>query len=126
LQQEVHAVPGTNIDPEQPISWRVVPQDVDVRSAEGAKVGTVDDLLGSDEADIFHGLMVKLSNGDAGNRQVFVPADQVSLLTGSHVDVVLEAAEVRALPDASAEKTFHLGWKGIFNKTIGWIEEKDR
>ncbi len=116
-------MPGTNIDPEQPISWRVVPQDVEVRSSEGTKVGTLDDLLGSDEADIFHGLIVKLSDA---NRQVFIPADQVTLLTGSHVDVALTTQAIQALPDASEEKTFHLGWKGIFNKTLGWIEEKDR
>lgn len=115
---------GMNIDLEQPISWRVVPQDVEVRGSDGVKVGTLDDLLGSDEADIFHGLMVKL--GEPNAHQVFIPASQVTLLTGSHVDVSLSSAEVRALPDASEEKTFHLGWKGIFGKHIGWIEEKDR
>jgi hypothetical protein len=116
-------VPGTNIDPEQPIAWRVVPQDVEVRSSDGVSVGTLEDLLGSDEEDIFHGLIVKTADG---NRTVFIPSENVTLLTGSHVDLSFSADEVRALPDHSAEKTFHLGWKGIFNKTVGWIEEKDR
>ncbi len=116
------AVARTNIDPEQPISWRVVPQDVEVRASDGSRVGTVHDLLGSDNADIFHGLIVRLDEG----RDVFVPADQTGLLTGSHVDLTLSPAEVKALPDHDAEKTFHLGWVGIFTKTLGWIEEKDR
>ena len=49
--------PESNTDTDQPIAWRAVPQDTAVRS-EGQEVGTLYDLLGSDEEDIFHGLRV--------------------------------------------------------------------
>jgi hypothetical protein len=114
---------GTNIDPEQPVAWRVVPQDVQVRSSDGIPVGTVADLLGSDAEDIFHGLVVKLE--DHG-REVFIPAEDTALLTGSHVDLSLTAEEVLTLPASETEKTYRLGWKGIFRKKMDWVEEKDR
>jgi hypothetical protein len=113
----------TQIDPEQPISWRVVPEDVPVRSSEGTVVGTVHDLLGSDEEDIFHGIVVRLADG---HPRVFVPADDVTLLTGSHVDVDLAAAELAALPEHDEDRAFDLGWTGRFRKHVGWVKEKDR
>ncbi len=113
----------TNIDPEQPVSWRVVPQDVEVRSSEGERVGSLHDLLGSDDEDIFHGLVVRL---DDGGRNVFVTVDDVALLTGSHVDVTLTAEQIRSLPDHSEDRTYHLGWKGILRKNMSWVEDKDR
>jgi hypothetical protein len=113
----------TNIDPEQPVSWRVVPQDVAVRSSDGIRVGAVHDLLGSDEEDIFHGIVVRLSEGE---RNVFVPADDVALLTGSHVDLSLTAEQIMTLPNHTDDHEFHLGWKGIFRKHEGWVEDKDR
>ena len=62
-----------------------MPQDTAVRS-DGQQVGTVYDLLGSDEDDIFHGIVVQLRSG---SRRVFVPADHVTLITATHVNVDL-------------------------------------
>jgi hypothetical protein len=109
--------------PEQPVSWRAVPEDVAVRSADGANVGKVYDLLGSKEEDIFHGVVVELREG---GRRVFVAADDVGLLTGTHVDVTLTAAEVESLPAHSEEHAFSLNWTGTLRKRPGWVEEKDR
>lgn len=110
-------------DPDQPISWRAVPEDTPVRSAEGEQVGTLADLLGSDVEDIFHGLVVRL--GSHG-RDVFIPADSVTVLTPSHVDVALSSAAIDALPAHDEDRAFDLGMKGIFRKRPGWIREKDR
>ena len=51
--------PQANTDTDQPIAWRGVPKDTAVRS-EGEQVGTLYDLLGSDEEDIFLGIVVQL------------------------------------------------------------------
>ena len=110
--------PGADI--EQPVAWRAVPENVDVR-AQGTCVGTLYDLLGSRSEDIFHGIVVKLGSG----RQVFVPSDYVSALTVSRVDVELSASEVEALPGYVEERNFDLGIVG-FRKRLGWKEEKDR
>jgi len=69
-------------DGEDPIAWRGVAQDTPVRTSDGEKVGTLSDMLGSDQEDIFHGIVVHL--GRLGHH-VFVPADleeQKLLATG--------------------------------------------
>jgi hypothetical protein len=109
--------------PEQPVSWRAVPEDVAVRSADGANVGKVYDLLGSKEEDIFHGLVVALHEG---GRRVFVESDDVGLLTQSHVDLTLTGSEVAALPTHTDERAYSLNWTGTIRKRMGWVEEKDR
>jgi uncharacterized protein YrrD len=82
-------------DSDDPIAWRGVPQDTPVHASDGEAVGSVSDLLGSDREDIFHGIVVHL--GRLGHH-VFVPADQVSLITRSHVDVALTSDVIHALP----------------------------
>jgi hypothetical protein len=112
----------SNSDREQPVSWRAVPADVPVRSADGAEVGKLYDIMASTEEDIFHGIVVRLA---AGKRDVFLSVDNVTLLTASHVEVNLTAAEVRGLPAHREEHVFRLGLTGL-RKRVGWVEEKDR
>jgi len=114
--------PQANSDADQPIAWRAVPEDTAVRS-DGRPVGTLYDLLGSDEEDIFHGIVVQLRSG---SRRVFVPADDVILMTASHVDVSLSAGEIGALPEHTEERQFELGMVGHLRKRLGWVKEKDR
>ena len=108
---------------DQPIAWRGVLQDTAVRTSDGQSVGTLSDLLGSDREDIFHGIVVHL--GRLGHH-VFVAADQVSLITRSHVDVSLTSAEMHALPKHDEERQYDLGMVGFFRKHPGWVREKDR
>jgi hypothetical protein len=44
----------------QPISWRSIVYGTPVISSDNERVGTVDEVLGSDAEDIFHGLRVAL------------------------------------------------------------------
>lgn len=111
-----------NVEPNQPVSWRAVPEDVPVRASDGAEVGSLHDLFGSDEEDIFHGIVVKLSSG----RKVFVAAGDVGELTSSSVELDLSKSEILALPEHDDQKAFDLGWVGVIRKHVGWIEEKDR
>jgi hypothetical protein len=115
--------PERTPDPEQPIAWRGVLQETPVRSSEGEQVGTITDLLGSDEEDIFHGIVVHL--GRLGH-DVFIPADDVMLMTPSHIDVAYTADQLHALPQHTEERQFELGWVGFFRKHLGWKREKDR
>jgi hypothetical protein len=110
-------------DPEeQPIAWRAVPENTVVR-ADGQPVGTLYDLLGSHEEDIFHGIVVKLRDG---SKHVFIGADDVTTLTATHVDVDLTAGEIGALPAHTDERQFELGMVGHLRKHAGWVKEKDR
>jgi hypothetical protein len=110
-------------DAEQPIAWRAIVEDEQVRSSEGDDVGTVHDVLGSKEDDIFHGIVIHL--GRRGQR-VLVLANDVTLITPSHVDVSLTSTELHALPEHADEHTFHLGVTGMFRKHVGWTSDKDR
>jgi PRC-barrel domain len=110
-------------DAEQPIAWRAIVEDEPVRSSDGEDVGTVYDVLGSKEDDIFHGIVVHL--GRLGHR-VLVLADDVSLITASHLDVDLTSAQLRALPKHEDEHTFHLGVTGLFRMHVGWTSDQDR
>jgi hypothetical protein len=110
------------VDHDQPVSWRAVPEDVPVRS-DGQQVGTLYDVLGSKEEDIFHGIVVQLRSG---SKRVFVSADDVALFTATHVDVSLSAGEVAALPAHSEERGFELRMVGRLRKHPGWVREKDR
>lgn len=105
---------------DQPVAWRAVPQDVRV-SAQGQNVGTLFDMLGSDQEDVFHGIVVRLSSG----KQVFVAADEVDLLSRTRVNVDLGPDELAALPEHTEERQFDLGYTGLF-KRLGWKQEKDR
>ena len=114
--------PEANSDADQPIAWRAVPQDTAVRS-DGQQVGSVYDVLGSHEEDIFHGIVVQLRSG---SRHVFVAADDVILITSSHIDVSLSEGEIGALPEHTEERQFELGMVGHLRKHLGWMKEKDR
>jgi len=84
-----------------------VPENTPVRS-DGEQVGTVYDLLGSHEEDIFHGIVVQLKSK---GRRVFVPADDVAALTASHVDVSLSAGELGALRSTPTSASSSWAWR---------------
>ena len=111
------------VDSDDPIAWRGVAQDTPVHTSDGEKVGVVSDLLGSDDEDIFHGIVVHL--GRLGHH-VFVPADQVVLMTRTHVDVEPTSAAIHALPKYQDVAEFDVGTVGTFRKHLGWTREKDR
>jgi hypothetical protein len=110
-------------DPEQPIAWRGVIPETPVRSSEGEQVGKLADMLGSDDQDIFHGIVVHLEHH---GREVFVPADDVTLMTPSHLDVAYTTDQLHALPEHTEERQYELGWVGFFRKHLGWKRESDR
>lgn len=114
--------PAAAADKDQPIAWRAVPEDTEVLSG-GQPVGTLYDLLGSHDEDIFHGIVVKLRSG---SRKVLIPADDVVLITATHVDVSLTAGEIGGLPEHTDERGFELGMVGLLRKHVGWVKEKDR
>ena len=108
---------------EEPIAWTAIIEDTHVRSSDGEDVGTVYDVLGSKEDDIFHGIVVHL--GRLGHR-VLVLADDVSLISRSRVDVAVSSAQLHALPEHTEEHAFHLGVTGVLRRRPGWSEDKDR
>ena len=81
-------------DEERPRSWRAVIPDTPVVSADEQEVGTVREVLGWDQEDIFHGIVVRL--GAPGDDRL-IPADKVKEITNHRIVISLAAEEVREL-----------------------------
>ena len=102
-----------------PISWRGVVYGTPVVAADGAHVGTVHEVLGSDEKDIFHGIRVAMPR----QHDVVILADAIAALTASAVNSSLSAAQIAALPAYTDEATYHLASVGWLRKHLGWKQD---
>lgn len=95
--------------PDDPISWRAIGKDEPVYAVDGEFVGSVDELLGADEEDIFHGIVVRLESDN--KRKVAISSDDVSSITRHGIVVTWTPGEITTMPQHTEERTFALGWK---------------
>lgn len=105
---------------EEPVSWRAIAPDTPVFASDGSEVGKVSEVLGGDQEDIFHGLVIDLPG--IGN-EATLPAAHVVRITDRRVESDLTADEIRSLPEFEAAESFRLGNVGLFRKTEGWVKE---
>ncbi len=105
---------------EQPVSWRAISPDTPVFGSDGEQAGKVSDVLGGDQEDIFHGVVVDLPG--IGN-EAMLPAAHVVRITDRRVESDLTAEEIRSLPEFEAAESFRLGNVGLLRKTEGWVKE---
>lgn len=75
--------------PDDPVAWRYVKPGTPVHGPGGEQLGAVEDMLGSDREDIFHGIAVR--TGMLSPTRM-VPADAIVSLTPSRVEISLDAA----------------------------------
>ena len=105
---------------EQQIAWQATPYRAPVLDAEGGEIGRTASLLGDEEADIFHGIAVRV---DGGRRRVEISADQIERITNLRVHTSVAQADVADLPPYREEHWYHLGWGGLFRKREEWRED---
>jgi uncharacterized protein YrrD len=74
-----------------PVAWTVVERGWAVAASDGSEVGTVDQVLGDPEADIFDGLAVGV--GTVLNRPVYVPSEKVGAIEEGTVHLIIDADE---------------------------------
>ena len=79
--------------PDDPVAWSYVEAGTDVVGSDGERLGVVKAMLGTEAEGIFHGIAVDM--GDGPDR--VIPADSVTTLTSSRVEVDLTADEVADL-----------------------------
>ena len=103
-----------------PVGWRGIVYDTPVMTSDGARVGTVREVLGSDSEDIFHGLRVGLTDG---HRDVMISADDVESITTAQIRVSLSRSDVGALPTYDEVATYHLASVGWLRKHLGWTKD---
>lgn len=108
-------------DDVRPLAWQAILQETSVRSRDDQTVGVITEVIGAEEADIFHGIVV--SPGQLGP-SVLVPADQVSEITNREVRVDLSAEELRKLPPYQEEESYKLGFVGLLGKRLGWVQDR--
>lgn len=79
-----------------PVAWTVVERGWAVAASDGNEVGTVDQVLGDPEADIFDGLAVGV--GTVLNRPIYVPSEKVGAIEEGTVHLTIDADEYSRLP----------------------------
>ena len=79
---------------DNPVSWLLIRRGWKVLSADGAEVGSVDEVVGDDEHDIFDGLAVATS---ALGKPRYVPSEQVGEITEGVVRLNLAQADASRL-----------------------------
>jgi hypothetical protein len=82
-----------------PVAWLLVERGWEVVSSDGQKVGTVDEVLGDENADIFDGLAVAPG---LIKKPKYVPAERVGEIVDGRVALELTKAEFDALDDYEA------------------------
>jgi len=81
-----------------PVSWLVVEAGWKVTDRDGEDVGTVEQVLGEQERDIFDGLAVATA---LLGKARYVPAENVAAIYEGVVELDLSADEVSRLGDAT-------------------------
>ena len=79
-----------------PVAWLVVEHGWEVVSSDGEKVGTIDEVLGDQNADIFDGLAVAPG---LLKKPKYVPAERVGEIVEGRVTLELTKAEFDALDE---------------------------
>jgi len=79
--------------PDDPVAWSYVEAETLVVGAEGEELGRVAAMLGTETEGIFHGVAV--TPYDDGKTRV-VPADAVTLLTSSKIEIAYDAEQLKA------------------------------
>jgi hypothetical protein len=77
-----------------PVSWFVIERGWQVVDRDGEEVGTIDEVTGDENADIFDGLSV---SGGFFSEPRYVPSEQVAEITDGRIALKLSRAEVEAL-----------------------------
>ena len=106
-----------------PIAWRAIVYGTPVLAADGAQLGRVREVLGSDADDIFHGLRVG-RDGDS-KRDIMVAAERITDITRDSISTNV-AGVTEALPAYDEEATYHLASVGWLRKHLGWVKDADR
>ena len=104
------------------VSWRGIVYGTPVVAADGTKIGTVHEVLGSDQEDIFHGIRLKRQ----GHPDVMIAASDIGTMSTTSIDTQLSPADVDALPAYDETSTYHLASVGWLRKHLGWVKDSTR
>lgn len=104
-----------------PVSWLQIAPGWAVVTADGTAVGSVEQVEGDKQSDIFDGLAVAPANGRG---LVYVPGEQVGAIHPGEVTVTFPAAEIGSLQPFQAappETTFRPGRPPLTARLQRWL-----
>jgi len=107
----------TMFEDEAPVAWIAMPYRATVVAADGSEIGTAESLLGDENEDIFHGIVVKRREG---GKLVEIPAERIKKITDKHVVTDLTEDQTSTLQPYRESHWFHIGWGGLFRKHPEW------
>jgi PRC-barrel domain protein len=81
-----------------PVSWFLIERGWKVAGSDGSELGTVEEALGDENADIFDGLV--LSPGLL-SKDRYVPSERVTGIYEGRIEVDLDPGEVETLDEAA-------------------------
>lgn len=84
-----------------PVAWIMVERGWEVVSSDGQKIGTVDEVLGDQNADIFDGLAVATG---LLKKPKYVPAERVGEIVEGRLTLELTKDEFETLEDYDGER----------------------
>jgi uncharacterized protein YrrD len=108
-----------------PISWKAVEKGWAVYDRDGEQIGTIHEVAGDEDADIFDGFGVKTSR--MGHVK-YVPAEIVASIAVGEVRLSIPGAEVAPLEDMRAEVEEQIipeksTW---YQRLAWWLAGRDR
>jgi PRC-barrel domain len=86
---------GSEPDEEREVAWLAMPEKAPVMGESGEEIGRMEEVLGDEEDDIFHGIVLKLARG---GHKVEVRAERIPKITTRRVYTDLTADELEHLP----------------------------
>jgi hypothetical protein len=104
-----------------PVSWLQIAQGWSVVTADGVVVGTVLQVEGDKQADIFDGLAVELAQPDQTR---YVPGERVGAIYPGEVTLTISSADTGSLEPFVApppETTFRPGKPSLPARISGWL-----
>ena len=106
-----------------PVSWLQIAQGWNVVTADGAAIGTVAQVEGDKQADIFDGLAISKD----GEHIFYVPGEQVGAIYPGEVNLKIssaEAAKLEPFKAAPPETTWLPGKAPLSTRVSNWLRGK--
>ena len=107
-----------------PVSWLQIEQRWKVVTSDGVVVGTVAQVEGDKQGDIFDGLAVEAKDP---TRILYVPGEQVAAIYPGEVNLKIASAEAAALEPFTAappETTWLPGKAPLSTRLSNWLRGK--
>ncbi len=116
--------PPETRNPADPVSWLQIEQGWSVVTSDGVEIGTVEQVAGSKQDDLFDGLAVQ---GAGSARLGYVAGEDVGLIYPGRVTLKLDAAHTADLPaytEAARHETLRPGSPSLADRASGWLRRR--